>query len=68
MEKDRNVDKNEPALCTCNQEGKQYPGLHQKRGGQQSKGDYNQEGNRFFTWSDSDMTWGNSLKLKRDLV
>jgi len=27
----------EPAMCACSTEGQQYPGLPQKRGGQQSE-------------------------------
>ena len=35
------MDKNaghEPAVCSCSQEGQQYPGLHQKRDAQQGEG------------------------------
>jgi len=33
------VDENhEPAVCTCSADGQLYPGMHQKRGGQQGDG------------------------------
>ena len=31
-------EKHEPAVCTCSPEGQLYPGMHQKRGGQQGDG------------------------------
>ena len=30
---------NEPAVCSCSPEGYKYPGLHQKRSGQQGERD-----------------------------